>query len=108
MHLGILRHDPHELVAASPQIHLVDDAFHLAAVVCRGRNDEVESVGLLDSHVDPQTVRNRHPEACQRGGRVVGDGGVGPCQLRERLLELDRVALFVVLFGCHGRSVPSF
>jgi hypothetical protein len=27
--------------------------------------------------------------------------------LRERLLELDRVLLFVVRFGCHRRSVSS-
>jgi hypothetical protein len=47
----------HELVAAAPQVHLVDDTVS-APTSRRGRDDQVQGVAALDPHVEPEPGRN--------------------------------------------------
>jgi len=88
--LASLRHDPDELVAAAPQVHLVDD--HVGAPIRRGRrDDQVQSVAALDPDIEPEPGGHLDAQLRQCRVRVAGECGIAPGKYREGLLELGGI-----------------
>ena len=91
--LCLLGHDPDELFAAAPEVHLVDHwlVLVLALVGERGWDHQVQGVRALDPQVDSPAGRHLDPQLCECSGGLLGDRGIALGEHRQRLFEVGGV-----------------